>query len=45
MIDEVEREPGEPGDIELAGPLSLVLSVRLREDEAEQVAAASEQRA
>ncbi|MGH3886174.1 MAG: plasmid mobilization protein [Pseudonocardiaceae bacterium] len=40
--DEIEREPGEPVDIEPARPLSLVVSVRLREDEAEQVGAASE---
>lgn len=40
--DEIEREPGEPVDIKPAHPLSLVVSVRLREDEAEQVAAASE---
>jgi predicted transcriptional regulator of viral defense system len=40
--DEIEREPGEPVDIKPARPLSLVVSVRLREDEAEQVAAASE---
>ena len=40
--DEIEREPGEPVDIRPARPLSLVVSVRLREDEAEQVAAASE---
>ncbi|MGH4000147.1 MAG: plasmid mobilization protein [Pseudonocardiaceae bacterium] len=40
--DEIERELGEPVDIESARPLSLVVSVRLREDEAEQVGAASE---
>jgi hypothetical protein len=40
--DGIERESGEPVNIELARPLSLVVSVRLREDEAEQVAAASE---
>lgn len=40
--DEIEREPGEPVDMEPARPLSLVVSVRLREGEAEQVAAASE---
>lgn len=40
--DEIEREPGEPVDIGPARPLSLVVSVRPREDEAEQVAAASE---
>jgi hypothetical protein len=39
---EIEREPGEPVDIEPARPLSLVVSVRLREGEAEKVAAASE---
>ncbi len=40
--DEIEHEPGEPVDIEPARSLSLVVSVRLREDEAEKVAAASE---
>ncbi len=40
--DEIERELGEPIGIEPVHPLSLVVSVRLREGEAEQVAAASE---
>jgi len=40
--DEIEQEPGEPVDIELARPLSLVVSVRLRADEVEQVGTASE---
>lgn len=40
--DEIEQEPGEPVDLEPARPLSLVVSVRLRADEAEQVGAASE---
>ncbi|MGH3905259.1 MAG: plasmid mobilization protein [Pseudonocardiaceae bacterium] len=41
--EEIERDPGEPVDIEPARPLSLVVSVRLREDEAEQVAVAAEE--
>jgi len=33
--DEIEHESGEPVDIEPTGVLSLVVSVRLRTDEAE----------
>lgn len=33
--DEIEHEPGEPVDMELARPLSPVVSVRLRADEVE----------
>lgn len=40
--EEIEGDPGEPVDIEPARPLSLVVSVRLRADEAEQVAAAAD---